>query len=225
MAGCVPCLVEVAVVYCSSCCCAKLLPNWAHIWRGWLSVLRGHPAVLWSLLPSVCFLLSWAWPFFNEQFVIFICSSGQIFFPLVAVVPGVCTHTSVSQEVFCCIRTELQLSVCMNYRCPASIIQHQAELLFSPGLLLLWRGVVSVRLGMFFHIFCCGCYYNVFQKQTPCSFLERFPKCYFWHLYFLQRANVIEVIGLASTFSQLTALSFPAVGWTGRGELCLKSWE
>lgn len=30
----------------------------------------------------------------NNQFVIFICSYGQIFFPLVAVVPGVCTHTA-----------------------------------------------------------------------------------------------------------------------------------
>lgn len=101
---------------------------------------------------------------------------------------------------------------------------------FLPWIASHWRGVISVRLGKFFHIFCCGCCYNIFQQQTPCSFLERFPKCYFWHFYFLQRGNVIGVVGLASTFSQLTAPSFPIEGGTwghtaGRGELYLKSQE
>lgn len=148
-------------------------------------------------------------------------------FSLGAVVPGVCTHTA-SWLLY--PRKDFAVPELSSSSQCAWITGSQLVFIvsgwnaFFPWIASHWRSVVSVKLGMFFHVFCCGCYYNIFRQQIPCSFLERFPKCYFWHLYFLQRANVIEVVGLASTFSQITALSFPTVG-TGRGELYWKSRE
>lgn len=130
------------------------------------------------------------------------------FFPSVADSPGVCTHGAgrllhLGKDFAV---SKLRISSHSAWITGFQWVFYNVRLkCFSPLDCLLLERCVSGRLGRFFHIFCCGCYYSALQQQTPCLFLKRHLKCYFWHLYFLQRVTVIAVTGLASALSQLTA--------------------
>ena len=143
------------------------------------------------------------------QFVIylFICSFGQIFSPQLLIH---LVSVPMEQAGFCISGRNLLdpnwASARSAWITGSQLVFYSIRLkCFSPLDCLLLERRVSARIGRFFHIFYCGCYYSALQQQTPCSFLERCLKCYFWHLYFLQRVNAIAVIGLASALSQLTA--------------------